>query len=40
MTYNSPKPDELLAEDKIVESWKLPLKAENVKVVPVDTVFE
>jgi zinc protease len=40
MKYNSPKPDEIVKEDKIVESWKLPLSAENVKVVPVNTIFE
>lgn len=40
MTYNSPKPDEILKEDKIVENWKLGLKADQVKVVPVSKVFE
>ncbi len=40
MKYNSPKPDDLLKEDKIVERWKLDIKPENVRIVPVDTVFE
>lgn len=40
MTYNSPKPDEILEEDKIVETWKIELKPENVTIVPVNTVFE
>ena len=40
MTYNSPKPDDVLKEDKIVESLKLGLKSEQIKVVPVATVFE
>jgi zinc protease len=40
MTYNSPKPEAIMAEDKIVESWKLPVKAENIEIVKVDTVFE
>lgn len=40
MKYNSPKPDEILREDKIVAEWKLPLQAEAVRVVPVETVFE
>jgi zinc protease len=40
MKYNSPKPPEVLAEDKVVESWKLDLKPENVQILPVDTVFE
>ena len=38
--YNSPKPAELLAEDKIVEKWDLGLRPEDVTVVPVEKVFE
>lgn len=40
MTYNSPKPDDLLAEDKVVASWDLGLRPEDVKIVPVSAVFE
>ena len=40
MTYNSPKPEEITSEDKVVQSLKLPLKAGNIRVVPVDKVFE
>ncbi|MEK7408658.1 MAG: insulinase family protein [Acidobacteriota bacterium] len=40
MTYNSPKPEEVLAEDKIVERWKIDLKPEAVRIVPVEKVFE
>jgi zinc protease len=40
MKYNSPKPEALLEEDKIVQKWPIPLKAESVKIVPVETVFE
>ena len=40
MVYNSPKPEAITAEDKIVESWKLPVKAANVRIVPVEKVFE
>lgn len=40
MTYNSPKPDEILAEDKVVEKWKIPVRPEAVRILPVDTVFE
>lgn len=40
MTYNSPKPEALLAEDKIVQKWPLALKPESVRIVPIDTVFE
>jgi zinc protease len=40
MHYNSPKPGEVLKEDKIVERWKIELKPETVRVVPVESVFE
>ena len=40
ITYNSPKPQEVLDEDKIVERWPLQLRKEDVTVVPVDAVFE
>jgi zinc protease len=40
MKYNAPKPDDILAEDKTVESWKIAVKPDNVKVVPVSQVFE
>ncbi|MBM3813847.1 MAG: insulinase family protein [Acidimicrobiia bacterium] len=40
MSYNSPKPGDILQEDKIVQSWKIDLKPENVRIVPVDQVFE
>ena len=38
--YNSPKPAEIVDEDKIVERWPLGLHAEDVSVVPVGSVFE
>ena len=40
MTYNSPKPDDIVAEDKIVSSWNLRLKPEAVRIIQGDTVFE
>jgi zinc protease len=40
ITYNSPKPENIVAEDKIVASRKLDLKPENIEVIPVDRVFE
>ena len=40
MTYNAPKPQEILDEDKLVEKWNIPLKPENIKLTPVDRVFE
>jgi zinc protease len=38
--YNSPKPQDVLDEDQVIERWPLKLKAEDVIVVPVGTVFE
>jgi len=38
--YNSPKPKDITDEDKMVEIWPLGLKPEDVKIVPVATVFE
>jgi zinc protease len=40
MQYNTAKPQEVLDEDKIVERWPLHLSKDNVRVVPVETVFE
>ena len=40
MTYNSPKPQEITDEDKLVVKWPLGLKAEDIKVMPVSEVFQ
>ncbi len=40
MTYNSPKPEDLTEEDKIVERFRIGFKPESVEIVPVATVFE
>ena len=40
LKYNSDKPQALLDEDKVIESYKLDLDAKNIKIVPVDKVFE
>lgn len=40
MTYNSPKPDDVVTEDKIVEKWNLRLRPEDISIVPVDRVFQ
>jgi zinc protease len=39
ISYNSPKPDDIIAEDKIIEKYEIPTKAEWVKTVPVESVF-
>jgi len=38
--YNSAKPAEILAEDKIVGAWELGLRPEDVSIVPVANMFE
>ncbi len=40
MHYNSPKPQDVLDEDKIVEKFPLRVRPTDVTVVPVGTVFE
>jgi len=39
MTYNSPKPDEILAEDEIVMRREIRVAAEDSVVAPVDEMF-
>jgi zinc protease len=41
ITYDTAgTPPEILAEDKTIEKFPLPVKADNVRVVPVDQMFE
>jgi zinc protease len=40
MTYNSPKPDDVVKEDKIVERWPIGLKPETILIVPAASLFE
>ena len=40
MKYNSPKPDEILQEDKVVEKLALGIAAANTRIVKVETLFE
>ena len=39
ITYNSPKPEDILAEDKLIEKYNIPTKPEWINVIPVDEVF-
>jgi zinc protease len=39
LTYDAPKPNEVLEEDKIISATKLNVKPENLRVTPVDEVF-
>ncbi|HEX8115828.1 MAG TPA: pitrilysin family protein, partial [Pyrinomonadaceae bacterium] len=36
ITYNSPKPADILAEDKVIERYKVPVRPEQVVIVPVE----
>jgi zinc protease len=38
--YNSPKPPEIMEEDKIIEAYKINVRPEQVVVVPVERVFQ
>jgi len=38
--YNAQKPPDVLEEDKTIERWPLHLRPQDVKIVPVDAVFE
>jgi zinc protease len=40
MKYNSPKPESITAEDKIVEKYPLGLKADDITIRPVAEVFQ
>jgi zinc protease len=38
--YNSPKPEDIMAEDKIIETYKVPVRPDQIVVVPVERVFQ
>ncbi len=40
ITYVSPKPQSILDEDKLIEAFKLDVQLANVRIVPVDQVFQ
>jgi zinc protease len=40
ITYNSPKPADVMAEDKLIERYKINVRPEQVVIVPVDKVFQ
>ena len=39
MKYESPKPQEVLDEDKVIEAYPLGIKRDAIKIVPVDQMF-
>jgi zinc protease len=40
ISYNAPKPQSILDEDKIIQSYRINVRPEDVVVVPVERVFE
>ncbi|MBA3241697.1 MAG: insulinase family protein, partial [Acidobacteria bacterium] len=40
ITYNSAKPQEIMDEDKLIQSYKISVKPAQVAVVPVERVFQ
>ena len=40
ITYNAPKPQAILDEDKVIEVYKINVKPADVVIVPVEKVFE
>ena len=40
ITYNSPKPKQILDEDKLIEAYRVNVKPEDIVVVPVAQIFQ
>jgi zinc protease len=40
VTYTSPKPESILAEDAIIARYPLGIRADRIRVIPVDQMFE
>lgn len=40
ITYNSPKPKEIMDEDKVIQAYKLNARPEDIRIVPADQIFE
>ncbi len=40
IAYNSAKPKEIMDEDKIIQTYKINVKSEDIRIVPVSQVFE
>jgi zinc protease len=40
ITYNSPKPQQIMDEDKVIQIYPIDVKAESVRIVPVEQVFQ
>jgi len=40
ITYNASKPKEILAEDRLIENYRIAVKPDAVKIVPIERVFQ
>jgi zinc protease len=40
ITYNAPKPKEIMDEDKAIEAYKIVVKPADITIIPVDKVFQ
>ena len=40
ITYNSPKPQEIVAEDKIIETYPIDVRPTQIRITPVEQVFQ
>lgn len=40
ITYNSPKPQRIMDEDKVIQTYPIEVNAANVRIVPVEQVFQ
>jgi zinc protease len=40
ITYATPKPESILAEDRVIAAWPVSLPADRVQIVPVAEAFE
>ena len=40
ITYAGEKPPEVWAEDELIASFPIPVKAENIRIVGINEVFE
>ena len=40
IVYNSPKPKEVLDEDRVIQSFKVDVKLSDVVITPVEKLFQ
>ncbi len=40
ITYNAPKPDDIMAEDEVIQQYPLGIERDAIRIVPVEDVFE